>query len=284
MSELRTPLRVAAFVLALGVAFVAALGVGRAVGPLDVAAGPAMAAHDEPAAELPGGLMVAQDGYALSLEETTARPGRRTVVFTITDPPGHPLTDFEVEHEKELHLIAVRRDFTGYQHVHPTRAVNGAWSTDLDLSPGTWRLFADFTPTGGEGLTLGTDLLVGGRIETAPPEPERRTTEVDGYTVELVGDLDAGTAADLTVTVSRDGRPITDLDPYLGAYGHLVALREGDLAYLHVHPDEAGPGPEVPFVAEVPSVGGYRLFFDFRHEGVVRTAAFVVPAGGGREH
>ena len=65
-----------------------------------------------------------------------------------------------------------------------------------------------------------------------------------------------------------------------------MALREGDLAYLHVHPDGAPgdgstrPGPEVVFFAAVPSEGDYHLFLDFKHDGVVRTAAFTVGAGG----
>jgi hypothetical protein len=112
-----------------------------------------------------------------------------------------------------------------------------------------------------------------------------RTAEVDGYTVTLEGDLIAGADARLTLSVSKDGRPVTDLEPYLGAYGHLVALREGDLAYLHVHPDGSPgdgatePGPEVVFYAAVPSDGGYRLYLDFQHNGVVRTASFAVTAG-----
>ena len=82
--------------------------------------------------------------------------------------------------------------------------------------------------------------------------------------------------------MTRDGEPVTDLEPYLGAYGHLVALRAGDLAYLHVHPEGAPddgvtePGPDVVFFAEVPSTGRYHLYLDFKHEGVVRTAAFTV--------
>ena len=60
----------------------------------------------------------------------------------------------------------------------------------------------------------------------------------------------------LTATVSRDGEPVTDLQPYLGAYGHLVALRDGDLGYLHVHPEgDTGPGPEIAFGTEFPSAG-----------------------------
>ena len=81
--------------------------------------------------------------------------------------------------------------------------------------------------------------------------------------------------------MTRDGAPVTDLQPYLGAYGHLVALRDGDLAYLHVHPDEStAAGPEVRFFAEVPSTGRYHLYLDFRHGDRVRTARFVVTAGG----
>jgi hypothetical protein len=85
--------------------------------------------------------------------------------------------------------------------------------------------------------------------------------------------------------VLGDGQPVTDLQPYLAAYGHLVALREGDLAYLHVHPEEAPgdgrtpAGPEIVFTAQVPSAGTYRLFLDFRHGGRVHTAAFTVATG-----
>ena len=85
----------------------------------------------------------------------------------------------------------------------------------------------------------------------------------------------------LKLSVAKDGRPVTDLQPYLGAYGHLVALRGGDLAYLHVHPDgepgdgKTSPGPDVEFGAEVPSVGSYHLYLDFKHDGVVRTAEFA---------
>jgi hypothetical protein len=89
----------------------------------------------------------------------------------------------------------------------------------------------------------------------------------------------------VTLSVSKGGVPVTDLQPYLGAYGHLVALRDGDLAYLHVHPDGAPgdgrtpAGPDVTFHAEVPSAGSYRLYLDFRHAGQVRTAEFTAVAG-----
>jgi hypothetical protein len=71
---------------------------------------------------------------------------------------------------------------------------------------------------------------------------------------------------------------VQDFEPYLGALGHLVAQREGDLAFLHVHPEdhEGCAGPEIAFHATFPSVGRYRLFLQFAHAGGVRTAGCTV--------
>jgi hypothetical protein len=151
---------------------------------------------------------------------------------------------------------------------------------------GSYRAFADFTPTGGPAQTLGVDLVAPGLFQPVEHAPSR-TADVDGYRVRLDGDLVPGRSSSLTATVTKDGRDVTDLQPYLGAYGHLVALRGGDLGYLHVHPDgepgdgRTSAGPAVPFFAEVPSAGTYRLFLDFRHGGVVRTAEFTVTTGEG---
>jgi hypothetical protein len=211
------------------------------------------------------------------------------VSFTVTGPDGAPVTAYDVEHEKQLHLIAVRRDLTGFQHVHPVLDPDtGAWTVPLDLSPGAWRLLADFTPSGGPALVLGADLLVAGEFAPEALGADASTAGVDDYRVELDGEPTAGAETVLTLRVERDGAPVTDLQPYLGAYGHLVALRDGDLAYLHVHPDgapgEVPAGPEVVFHTEFPTAGRYRLFLDFRHGGVVRTAAFTVTVPAGDAH
>jgi hypothetical protein len=285
------------FVAVLAAVFAGAWGLGTAVGPIgstptdDPHA--AMAMSDDPVgkdaapASLPKGLMVSQNGYAFRLDSTTASPGRAVPLsFNIEGPDGTPVTEFDEEHEKELHLIAVRRDLTGFQHVHPEMDSEGSWSTSLRLTPGHWRLFADFKATGAEALTLGNDLAVTGEYQPEAPASDSRSSTVDGYTVTLDGDLTAGEEAKLTLTVTRDGEPVTDLEPYLGAYGHLVALRTGDLAYLHVHPagspgdGTTEPGPDVVFYTEVPSTGQYRLYLDFKHGGEVRTASFAVTASG----
>ena len=91
-------------------------------------------------------------------------------------------------------------------------------------------------------MTLGIDLHVPGDV--ASPSPLQRTTTamVDGYEVELDGDLVPGEDSEITVTVRLAGT-VVETEPYLGAAGHLVALRDGDLAYLHVHPLAADGAP-----------------------------------------
>jgi hypothetical protein len=236
-------------------------------------------------ADQPGGLASSRGGYTLTPTDPTLSTGTTTdFTFRITGPDGAAVTAFDVQHDKPLHLIVVRRDTTGYTHVHPQMAADGTWSVPLSLNAaGSYRAFADFKPTGGAAVTLGVDLAAPGEYTPVEHQPSR-TAQVDGYQVDLAGDLVPGQASPLTLTVRKDGQPVTDLQPYLAAYGHLVALRDGDLAYLHVHPDGtrdgATPaGPEIRFLAEVPSAGTYRLFLDFQHEGVVRTAEFTAPTG-----
>jgi hypothetical protein len=132
-------------------------------------------------------------------------------------------------------------------------------------------MFADFH-TAGHDLTLGSDLTVPGRFAPRPLPAPSTTATVGGYVVHLTED-EPGT---LRFKVARDGREITDLQPYLGARGHLVALRDGDLAYLHVHPEEGPePGAGISFGTDIPSAGRYRLYLQFRHGGAVHTAEFT---------
>jgi hypothetical protein len=301
-----TPLRLAAFALGLVAVFGAAVGVGAAVGPVDsvveepahdMAADPEAGGHGDDEADggghaaadaLPAGLQISEGGYTLALDAPELPAGAAVPLsFRVLGPDGHAVTAFDVEHEEDLHLIAVRRDLSGYQHVHPELSPDGTWRVPLDLTPGAWRLFADFVPSAdGEDRVLGADLAVAGAYAPEPLPTPVATSDVDGYTVALVGELVPGEESELDLTVTRGGVPVTDLQPYLGAAGHLVALRAGDLAYLHVHPVDsrddgatATAGPTVRFATTAPSAGTYRLFLDFKHGDVVRTASFTVAAG-----
>ncbi|GAA2108671.1 hypothetical protein [Actinomadura alba] len=242
------------------------------------------ATHDTGHAGMaPRGLDVSQHGYTLAAETAILRPGETDFRFQILGPDGRAVTAVTPIHDRKLHLIVVREDLTGFWHVHPVEEGDGIWSARLALpEAGAYRAFADIAPEAlGDALTLGADLAVTG-VDEPRPVPEPATSfSVDDYEVGIEGELVAGQARRVTLTVSKDGSPVTDLQPYLAAYGHLVVLRVGDLAYVHVHPDgspgdgvtEAGPG--ITFHAQVPGPGTYRLFLDFKHGDVVRTAAFT---------
>ncbi|MFI5510836.1 hypothetical protein ACIA48_25510 [Mycobacterium sp. NPDC051804] len=293
---MKTGQKVIAFVVGLAVVFAVSVWIGNAVTPQESTA--------TAAPELPGGLQTTQDGYTLALDNSIALANPDVPLkFQILSPTGAPVKRYVETHEKLLHLIVVRNDLAVFQHVHPTLDDQGTWSVPLNLSrAGDYRVFADFMPTGGPALTLGANLHVAGKYDPQPLPPAAQTAQVDDYTVTLRGTPRVNEASMLTLSVSRNGKPVDDLQPYLGAYGHLVAVRAPDLAYLHVHPmsepdgGAADAGPEIGFHTTFPSTGSYRLFLDFQHGDVVRTAAFTVnvteaasatepaPAGDGGGH
>jgi hypothetical protein len=230
----------------------------------------------------PLGLALAQAGLRLDVDRrrlAAGRPGR--VAFRISNERGGTVRDFDLEHDRRMHLIVVRRDLTGFQHLHPRMAPDGTWSSPLELTqPGSYRLFADFK-SADASHTLGADLHVAGGFEPRDlPHPSDRATIPAGYEVRM----DEG-GDELRFTVYSDGRRVDDIEPYLGARGHLTALREGDLAFLHVHPEsEATQGGDIRFRVQYPSAGRYRLFLQFKHEGRVRTVAFTEETGAGHGH
>jgi hypothetical protein len=203
--------------------------------------------------------------------------GTATWRFTLTDCKGNALQDLEPENGKLLHLIVVRSDLTAYQHLHPTLGADGTWSVRLATPrAGRYRAIADFV-IDGRKYVVGTTLTVPGRsADERLPTPSLNAS-ADGYDVELQrpAELAAGEEAQLTFRVTRRGRPVRDLQPYLGAYGHLVALHAPDLAYSHVDPDGTDrAGGAITFDAELHARGDYRLFLKFRTGGRVHTAAF----------
>ncbi len=280
--------RIATFGLGLVAIFAIAFGLGSAFEPADtdaggshqeeagghaeVAAHPEEGAATEEDAHAPAGLGVAESGYSLRLAPARMEPGKAGELrFRIEDAEGATVRDFDRRHERDMHLILVRRDGAHFQHLHPEIDAAGTWATPLTLpAAGVYRVFADFAVEG-DDHTLASDLFAPGRFEPQPFPADTAVDRVDGYEVRLRSDHPhAGAPAALRFVVSKDGEEVTDLENYLGAKGHLVALREGDLAFLHVHPE--GAAHEATF----PTAARYRLYLQFKHDGAVRTARFTV--------
>ncbi|WP_255196975.1 FixH family protein [Halorarius litoreus] len=222
-----------------------------------------------------GGLSVDADGLRLVPTDTRFSSGDSSDwSFQIVASNGDVVTGFDEAHGQRSHLIVVRRDLTRFQHLHPRLDADGTWRVEgFSLyDPGVYRAFVDLV-VDGRPTTLGFDLFASGEMEVAPrPDTLRRAT-ADGYVVELRTDeVLAGESVELVFEISRDGESVSRLDPYLGALGHLVVLREGDLAYLHVHPEETSPDSgRVEFGTRFPAPGRYRLFLQSKPDGTLVT-------------
>ena len=268
---------------AYGLALVAVLGVGAAVGaaagPIDVGGS---ASHDgdddamddtmNETTELPaGGLLVAQDGYHFVPEDRLADAGE--FAFTIVGPDGRPVTAYDDLHDRELHLIVASRDLREFAHLHPVRDAGGSLDRGSSGVPSAAPTGPSPTSSRPAPSSTRSGSTSSFPVQLDPMEPLHATT------TDSVAGFDArrshSEGSEVTITVRRDGEVITT-EPYLGAAGHLVALRDGDLAYLHVHPLDDEPAGPVRFAVEVPSAGTYALFFDFQVDGVVHTARFVL--------
>ncbi|WP_028062418.1 hypothetical protein [Solirubrobacter soli] len=262
--------KLAGFALVLAVVFGVAAVAGKAVGPDREGATTPKEPHggmgDEHGAmaDPVRGLAVAEDGMRLELAATSLPRGEAAALrFRIA---GAKAGDFEVTHEKRMHLIVVRRDGRGFQHLHPVMEADGTWSAPITLADaGAYRVFADFQ-RGGTPHTLAADLTVDGDADYLPFPQPATVAETDGYTVTMTPH-----GGELGFAITRAGKPV-ETEPYLGAGGHLVALREGDLAFLHVHPTE---GHGVEFETDLDKESRYHLYLQFKHDGRVHTAEFT---------
>ena len=265
--------RVAGFAIVLAAALGIGAGVGAAIGPT-----PTKPAEMD-LAPIGEGVVSTVEGYHLVPSTRTLPETGGTYRFVVDGPDGGRVRTFSPLHERMLHLIVVNRELTVYHHVHPALASDGTWSVALPaMPPGSYRAVADFQVTEGPRLALGADLAVAGDYRPAEVPAPSSIAAIDGYQVTIGTNAKDGGEVTVSLTVRKAGRLVIDLQPYLGASGHLVAMRAADLAYAHVHPVGYHAGT-VTFDATLAAQGRYRLFFDFKHAGVVHTAAFTFDQG-----
>jgi hypothetical protein len=229
--------------------------------------------------------LVTDDRYRVELTAVPAQVRARvpvTLQLRLVDPAGFEVGDLEVVHEKLLHLMIVSRNLSRFDHVHPTPLGPGRFSLRHTFpAGGTFRLFHDFTTTRAGMQIVPVELQVLG----SPPDslpllldaewPKR----VDGYDVTLTHTgLALGAECAMTFTLTRRGRPVTDLEPFLGAPGHLVLIRDDGGAYVHSHPlpENATTGPRVQFNMVFSRPGLYKAWGQFQRRGRVITVPFVI--------
>jgi Cu+-exporting ATPase len=215
------------------------------------------------------------DGHAHANQDTLIR-----VQF---EKNGKPIEQFDVSHEKLMHLIVVSKDLSFFNHIHPEYKGNGVFEVTTRFpAGGDYKLIADIVPTGGSAMSIMDWTRIEGEAAVPKPiQPETNFTKlVDGKEITLSFDqLSANKELNLNFNIKdeKTKTPITNLQPYLGAVGHVVILSEDTEQYLHVHPiDETSSGPIAQFMTTFPKSGVYKIWGQFRHNDQVFTVPFVV--------
>ena len=226
------------------------------------------------------------------------RAGERTRLrLTVREPRTRAIVrDFVEVHEKIFHLFVISQDLEHYDHVHPVQQTDGTFVVDITLpAAGYYRVYADFLPLGGTPQVVPGALVTAGYASglaaslphlVAETDPLRTAGDMRVSLTLPSGGLVAGREEKLQYRIidSASGEPVTDLEPYLAAFGHTLVLSEDSLHYVHAHPIELLPeapgpvygGPDLTFKALLPRAGRYRIWTQLKRHGNVSTVAFTV--------
>lgn len=213
------------------------------------------------------------------------KPGNVEFSFKLYGEDGHPFgpDDLNVEHEKKMHFLIVRDDMTEFQHVHPEYK-NGLWTVTANLpKQGNYQLYVDIAPIEEKASVLRVPVTIGGpTLDAKAPTPNADWSVQDGtYTAKLTIDqpLKTKEMKQWSFAITENGKPVTDLKPYLGAFGHVVELRHTDEDdFFHVHPmtEEQPKDGKVVFQGSFPVKGRYTLYAQFNVSGSVKTFPITI--------
>ena len=190
----------------------------------------------------------------------------RVVTFRLETNDKKMVKMFSEFHGALMHVVLVRPDLSGFDHIHPDIAADGSWQVTLD-QPGPWHVVFESTPSGtSDAVIVSANLDDERTVEPKPlPGPNDDVT-IDGLRVVRSG-------IGFAVTASGGG-PAQGMQPYLGQPAHLIAIRQGDLDFIHLHPQTMDG--MLMFGTALPEPGTYRLFLQFGHNGKVLTVPFTV--------
>ncbi|OBZ11263.1 hypothetical protein [Bacillus sp. FJAT-26390] len=206
------------------------------------------------------------------------------LALTVVNGRGATVNDFDISNEKLLHLIVVSKDLQQFQHVHPAYKGDGLFELPIAFpSGGGYKLYADFLPKGMNELTrMGEVEVQGAAAAPSILKPsESLVAHVDGMKVELAFAEKPvpQTAMNMTYTFTDEqtGEPIEDLELYLGAVGHVVAIDQKTEQFIHIHPlNWASSGPQAVFGVSFPAGGLYKIWGQFQRNGQTLIVPFVI--------
>ncbi len=206
------------------------------------------------------------------------------IIYKISDLKGEAVKNFEVSHEKLMHLIVAKHDLSEFQHIHPELdEKSGEFKIAATFdSEGLYRLYSDFQVEG-ENYTLFEDLNIGDLKNYEPKELalSLENEKIGDYEVayKIAPEIHTGSAIEYKLDVTRDGLMVEEFEDYLGAKGHSVILREETLDFIHTHPKDDG----LLFETSFDKPGKYRIFTQFNPGEELLTSTYTIEVLQGNE-
>ncbi len=224
-------------------------------------------------------------------------PGQpQSVTLTLTDlktGAGIGPDQLVLAHTKKLHLLVIDESLTDYQHIHPVAGAKpGEWTFSFMPKFGrTYRVWADSTRTGGDQEYVFADLAAGTEKASAPDAKPVTTAEMDGlkFALSFAGPVKAGEGVMGSVAIVdvKSGKPFTQLQPIMGAFGHVVAFSRDWSSIEHVHPQGTEPksdrersGPVIGFHMAPQNAGVMKIFVQVLANGKEVIVPFTVNVEG----
>lgn len=228
-------------------------------------------------------------GSRIDLQNANSlKPGDVTLSFKLYGIDTHSFgpSDLKVNFEKPIHLLLVRDDLTGYQHLHP-EFVNGLWTVSTQiLEPGSYNAYVDFEPTEEKPTVLRLPIIIGSATEKKKyPAVSTDLSETVGElkaTLNLNEPIKVDKKVNLTFNITQNNVAVTTLEPYLGAFGHVVVLSHPDASHFehaHAASTSAPVDGNISFEAEFPANGMYTIFAQFKIGGEIKTFPITVKVG-----
>jgi hypothetical protein len=223
----------------------------------------------------------------ISTKPKMIKPGEDTLLnFKIEEPDnGKTVQDFEVMHEKLYHLFLVSQDMRFFRHIHPEKQPDGTFNLDVKFPhAGLYRVLSDFYPKGGTPQLIASTMMIPGsgfKLEPAKLTPDLKPQKSENLDVELALDPPEPLAGFKTLMFFKL-KPNDEIEPYLGAMGHMLAASSDLIDMMHTHPlyvtdPDEGAYKQIQFNLIFPRAGIYRVWVQFQRKGVVNTVAFNVP-------
>jgi len=218
-----------------------------------------------------------------SFESSPESGKKQELTIQVKNESGKPINQFKLEHEKLMHLIVVSKDLSFFEHLHPRYKGEGLFTVSTNFpTGGEYKLFADFVPKESSKIVKTKSIEVSGK--KAEPsslvEDKVLTKIVDGKEVTLTFDqlmMNQEIKMTFSMKDAKSKEAISDLQPYLGAIGHVVVISGDTETYLHVHPmNETASGPDAEFMTSFPKKGTYKIWGQFKQKGKVFIVPFVV--------